>query len=166
MLLRQPGDKKGDPMSTPIARYTVLVDRYLTEDCDGTGTLHDGTGEGAVAQLTAELQEGWDAAAIGGHFRVIKRVVSEDGYTYLPGGYAGKGLFGSYCDDPDAYRPTPRYGVQTLMAGNDTMFSDIEVTLWAVVDQLSDPEQAKIIMAVYTDPTLAAEAAKVLNSPT
>jgi len=150
-------------MTTPVARYTVIIDRYLTDDCDGTGVYHDGSGAAAVEQLTRELQEAWDCGGVAGHFRVTERYVHPH-EGRLPGGYAGAGLSTSYCDDPDEYRPKPRYGVQTLMAGNDTMFSDIEVTLWAVVDQISDPEQAQIIMAVHTDPEAARKDAESRNT--
>lgn len=57
----------------------------------------------------------------------------------------------------------PQYGVEVLAAGNDTMFSDIEVALWAVVDQISDPEQAQIIQSVHTDVREATAAAAALN---
>lgn len=69
-------------MSPPIARYYVVIDRDLIEgdysrpygtDSQGNGTGTDGTYESAVAQLAAELQEGWDAAGIGGFFHVVGR---------------------------------------------------------------------------------------------
>jgi len=149
-------------MSPPVARYTVIIDRYLTDDCDGTGIYHDGSGEAAAAQLARELQEAWDCGGVAGHFRVTERYVHPND-DRLPGGYAGARMAVAYANDPDEYRVKPRYGVQTLMAGNDTMFSDIEVALWAVVDQISDPEQAQIIMAVHTDPQSARKDAEQRN---
>jgi len=136
----------------PFARYTVLIDRYLTDDSDGTGVHHDGSGEQAVEQLVLELQEAFDAGSVEGYFRIVQLSVGgEVGFPLAP----LHAVPTHYDDDPPELRPTPRFGVETLMAGNDTMFSDIEVTLWAVVDQISDPEQAQIICAVHTNPETA-----------
>ena len=70
--------------SPPVALYYVLVQRDLMEgdyslpygdDGSGNSTGTDGTYQSAVAQLAAELQEGWDAAGIGGFFTIVGREV-------------------------------------------------------------------------------------------
>ena len=88
-------------MSAPVARYLIVVDRYLTDDCDGPGLYHDGTGRDAARQLADELQEAWDSGGVAGHFRVIGRDVFPDD-KHLPHGYAAQEMFTVYEDDPDA----------------------------------------------------------------
>jgi hypothetical protein len=74
----------------PVARYYVIIERDVIEgdysrpygdDGSGNSTGTDGTYESAVAQLAAELQEGWDAAGIGGFFGVVGREIVES-YDY------------------------------------------------------------------------------------
>lgn len=70
--------------SPPVARYFVIIERDVVEgdysrpygtDSQGNGTGTDGTYRSTVEQLAAELQEGWDAAGIGGFFHVVGREV-------------------------------------------------------------------------------------------
>lgn len=100
-------------MSTPVARYVVIIDRYLTDDCDGTGLYHDGSGEDAVKQMTRELQEAWECGGVTGHFRVTERQVFL-GDNFMPGGYAGQALPTCYTDDPPEYRRKLRYWVKQI----------------------------------------------------
>ena len=63
-----------------VARYYVIVERDLVEGdyseayAPGMGT--DGTAESCIAQLSRELQEGWDLAGIAGFFRVVGREIA------------------------------------------------------------------------------------------
>lgn len=89
---------------TPVARYTIILDRYCTEDADGTGLYHDGTGEAAAKQVADELQEAINNSGQPcGHFRVINRHVF-DSDDALPGGYGARDLPQSFMDDP---KPEP-----------------------------------------------------------
>jgi len=50
--------------------YTVIIDRDGAEDAPDH---HDGTADGAIAQLARELQEAWDLAGVGGFFTITSR---------------------------------------------------------------------------------------------
>jgi hypothetical protein len=120
-------------MATPVARYVVYVDRYLTEDCDGTGLLHDGSGAAAVAQLTAELQEAWDTGGVAGHFQVMHREVYMSD-NFLPWGYGASRSSDCdrlYANDPEEFRPKRRFRIeQATLAVDDGE----NLAVWAVRD--------------------------------
>ena len=91
-------------MSAPVARYTIILDRYCTADGDGPGSYHDGTGVDAAKQVAKEIQEAMDEGHIAGHFRVVDRSVYIND-AILPGGYAGRDLNQRFEDDPPKPKP-------------------------------------------------------------
>jgi hypothetical protein len=136
-------------MATPVARYIVYVDRYLTEDCDGTGLLHDGSGAGAADQLSGELQNAWDTGGVAGHFRVMHREVYMSD-NFLPWGYGASRASDCdrlYANDPEEFRPKRRFQVEeaTLAIGGGG-----NLPAWTVVDT-----KLKLVVSVKLDEATA-----------
>jgi hypothetical protein len=129
-------------MASPVARYMVIIDRYLTEDCDGTGLLHDGSGSGAARQLAIELQEAWDQGSVAGHFQVTGRAVyGNDGE--LPFGYGAPHIFPVYQEDPPELRPNRRFKVEEATLA---ISEGESLPAWTVVDT-----KLKLVVSVRLD---------------
>lgn len=62
-----------------VARYVVIVERYLTDEPGGDNIVgHPVSGSEAVAQLVRELDEAWNDSGVAGWFHITDRTIEDE----------------------------------------------------------------------------------------